>query len=188
MLLPIIELEPALSTETAKLANEYNDAATVHNANVADFEKRAAALAKPAEDIDADELFKANGLSADRFRLRQAALKIRRDILTPLLLARAADRRAAADAADAAIEPAKDSIVAKLHKLGFTGNGRTYDSQAVGCIFPGQVTAHKTVQTAYAAAQNARSLVGSVYEAQANVEEIQNLQKLIAAIVAAAAA
>ena len=187
MLLPIIPLEIALSKSTEKSVSEYNASASKHNEKVATFEALAVELTAPPEDISASVLFSRSGLVSDRFTLRQSALKLRHS-LTPILAARRVDRQQRADELHTHSEPVRQALLAKLHKIGFVGDGVQYDQRVRGSIMPGTVANHPAVSDARNAANDASILAQSFHDSSVNVEEIASLTKLIAATISTIAA
>jgi len=189
-MLPILEKnDPALTKATAAALESYHTAAVALNERIVKLDGRAAELAAaPAELADADEVYRPSGIGAERFRLRQAELKIRKNDLASLLAARSVDRREYAAAANEKIEPARLALVAKLCKLGFVGDGRSYDSQTKGSLQPGMIFGHPHISALRNEALDAASAANSFIDAATNVEAISDLEKLLAATVAAVAA
>jgi len=189
-MLPILEKnDRALTKETAAALEAYHSLAEALNERIVKLDGRAAELAAaPAEMADADLIFKPSGISAERFKLRQAELKIRKNDLAPLLAARSIDRRAYAAAAHEKIEPARQALLAKLHKIGFVGDGRNYDSQVRGSLQPGMIFGHPHISALRNESVDAANSANSFIDASVNVEAISDLEKLLAATVKAVAA
>jgi len=189
-MLPILEKnDRALTKETAAALEAYHSLAEALNERIVKLDGRAAELAAaPAEMADADLIFKPSGISAERFKLRQAELKIRKNDLAPLLASRSIDRRKYATVANEKIEPAREKLVGQLRKLGFVGDGVHFDSQVKGSIMPGTIANHPLISALRNEAVDAANAANSFIDASVNVEAISDLEKLLAATVKAVAA
>lgn len=140
-------------------------------------------------EIDGSKLFNPKATAARQaaqFDLLAEELAIRNE-LVPIYEARQADRQAHADKLEAAIEPAREAIVGKLQRIGFVGDGLSYESQTPGSIFPAMVLGHQSVKAARDAAVNARAVLNATGDIQANERRIVELENELRGALAAAA-
>lgn len=185
-----IVIEPALKPTTIATIEAVNLRIVAHNESVekhrADCEKlKGASL----DAVDGSQIFNPKNAAARKaasFDLAANELAIRRD-LVPIFEARHADRLAYAEKLEAAIEPAREALVAKLHRLQFVGDGITFDATVPGSIWPYSVSAHPSVKSARDAAVDARAVLGATGEAQTNFRHIEALENELRGKLAAAA-
>lgn len=172
--LPVIAAEPAITGPLADRADAYNAAANEHNLACTSLDERAAALAADPSDLDAGEVFD-NGMAAERFRLAQQALRIRRDTLAGILSDRVTARREYAETLSPVAGQVHAKLVAKLHKLGFVGTGERFESNVRGSIYPGMLLNHPEVRDAHDAHVEATSNAGNLADVASNNAAIEKL-------------